>query len=233
MKERVTGGIWRLSMRCAISVSILALLVFSCRSEPEVYCETFEYDGNRVVLAVPSAYYVMPRTERAGISLRFRYRDFAAQESWDEGFDRNELSDPHWYIQTSNYSALLQIARHDVIERTYKEDFQQGHPRLREVSSDWNGWTKLELCPNNCSERFYLNDDWRNEGVAHVGCYEVDGRDPKYMGCAARDNIYGLHVTYHFPVTQKSHFGEFRAKVFELIGKMTGDAKITCAANSE
>lgn len=208
----------------------MALSVSAC-FEPKIYCETFDYAGNHVVLAVPSAYYFLPRSADSGIALRFRYQDLAAVKGAHKGFDWEELSRPGWTVASSNYDALLEIERHSIVKPQRLENFKPGHPKLREVSSDWEGWTKLELCPSNCSERIYLNEEWRTAGLSYVGCYEVDWRDPKYIPCAARDNINGLHVTYYFPVVQKSHFSEFRAKVVELTEKWAEDAKSACTAD--
>jgi hypothetical protein len=210
-----------------IAISLMALSVSAC-IEPKTRCETFDYDGNRIVLAVPSTYLALTGSHKGGVSLRFRYRDLASMKGWNEGFDQDEFNDPNWTLEKSNYVALLQIDRIGLVWPQRIDDFKQSYPSLREVPSDWEGWTKLEICPRTCNERYYLNAAWRDAGVAHVMCYEAEWRDPKYISCSARDNINGLHVTYFFPTKEKAHFAEFRAKVTELIERMAKDAKSAC-----
>ncbi|HJR22938.1 MAG TPA: hypothetical protein VJ822_15010 [Dongiaceae bacterium] len=217
---------WVLPCRL-VALSVATLLTTSCR-EPEVQCETFDYGGATVVLAVPSAYHVFPGSTSAGISLRFRYRDFSAHDDWVDKFDADEMEDPQWSIATSNYATVLQISRRDFVRKTHVEDFRVSYPRLQEVASDWEGWTKR--CPDSCSWHFYLSDVWRRAGVAHVGCYEDPHRAPKFMSCSAEDTLHGLQVTYLFPVTKKAHFSEFRQRISDLIGSMAEKAATACPA---
>lgn len=228
MTPKTIAALARLFCRSSLSLVIVALTASACLSEPEVYCETFDYGEGPVLLAVRSDYYALPRTDRDGIALRFRYRDFAALKSWYEEFDWDEMTDANWTLDRSNYPALLQIDRIELRWNTQIEDFKAGAASLREIPSDWEGWTKLEICPHTCNEHFYLSDKWRAAGVSNVGCFEADWREPKYMSCAARDHIHGLQVTYFFPVTKKAHFEEFRARVTEFIDEMAENASSAC-----
>lgn len=223
---------WGLPRRLAL-LSAAALLATSC-GEPEVQCETFDYGGTHIVLAVPSGYYAFPsKSSAAGISLRFRYRDLTAREDWTEKFNANEMNDPHWSIDTSNYATQLRISRREFVRKSSLDDFRPGYRSVRAIPTDWEGWTKLELCPNNCSEFFYLSETWRGAGVANVGCYEVEWRAPKYISCSAEDTLHGLQVNYWFPVTKKAHFAEFRQRIAGVIGLMAERAKTMCPTGQQ
>ncbi len=157
-----------------------------------------------------------------------RYADLSAPKKLEHEHDSQELADPTWQLDRSNYTALVQIYRNDLKWPTKVDDFKVSYPNLREVNSDWNGWTRLEECPLGCQQVFYISDIWRPIGVDHVLCYEVASRDPLVLRCGARDHIENLHVDFYFPAAKKDHFAEFRERIVSFVHKLTTDGAKSC-----
>jgi hypothetical protein len=215
----------------AFKTSVVASLFMlnSGIADAASYCETFSYNDRRVILAIPEEYYARPRMANSMISLMLKYKDLTAPRELDDGYDFNELTDPAWTLDRSNYTALLQIMRHEVRPPSTFVELAQSYPNLKEVDTDWQGWTRLEECPTGCQQVFYISDAWRQMGIHHVLCYEVAGRNPLLLGCGVHDHIEGLHAVFYFPAAKKELFPDFRERIAFLLRRFIADGAKSCA----
>ena len=90
---------------------LIVMIVVGCSPAKAQYCELFEYTAPPMVLLVPVDYYVLPRDPDGMISLMLRYKDLSAPKKLRDGYSPQELIDPNWSINITNYTALLQIYR--------------------------------------------------------------------------------------------------------------------------
>lgn len=209
----------------------VSLATAGCRVSAESYCEAYLYPPDPVSLSVPEQYYVLPRSGDGSISLMLRYRDLSAPEVLDDGYDPRELADPTWSLDGSKFTALLQIYGLDLRRPSTEAELLESSPRLTAVVSDWPGWTKLKECATGCSQVFYINRDWSNNGGRHVLCYELARGSPLGLKCRAYDTIEGLHVAFSFPAVKKDHFEEFRERISTFIRQLIAKGNSECGPN--
>ena len=152
-----------------------------------------------------------PMQSDTAITIALRYRDFAAPGAG--AFDPQELGDPAWSIDRSNYATQVEIARRPAPMARSAVDLHNRHPGLTAVGSDWQPWRRFKECPIGCEHVFYLNEAWNDRGLGYIECEFVENRNPFLIACTAHDTIEGLQVTYTFPAAQKERFPEFREKI--------------------
>jgi hypothetical protein len=233
-RRKLTNFQKRRSLRLLTQKSVLALLLTltGCRAAAESYCEVYLYSRAPVTLSIPEQYYAFPRSADSTISLMLRYSDLAAPERLYESYDPGELAKPNWRIDASNYTALLQIYRHDLKRPSTAAEFKKSYPRLAELVSDWPGWTKLKGCLTDCQQVFYISDNWSKEGIRHVLCYEeVAIKDPLLLSCRVYDTIEGLHAAFSFPAAKKEHFAEFRERIAIFVRQLIEAGSTNCELN--
>lgn len=215
-------------LRWKVVFGTLLALLSSCDNGAKSYCEVIEYRDRRIVLSIPAEYYVRPRSTTSTISLDVRYADLAAPGKRQDPYDPAELRAPNWQPDSTKYAALVQIYRIGMKWPSTPSELKASNLSMIDVPSDWDGWEKFKECPSGCQTVFYTSDMWRERGVSHVLCYEVEGRDPAMLSCGARDRIEGVILDFYFPALKKEHFSYFRAKIDEFIRLAMAQGEKNC-----